>query len=305
MSPGGSSMSPGGTASPGRSNKLDGQEFRAGVAMKLVQHDATEQDSDIMERLPIKEVPLNAVTDGIALVSLGCSCAPKLSFKEIGRGAETLPFDWARTSLKGILHFLATDFEGFFDTGPKLELTDQSGCLWTCYRSRSHSFWHDDPTQESMRERYQRRIDRFLGFEAQSRVVLFVRSVASTGEILGTEQLLQALIAKFGHQAKLLLIIDYQGSRAIGPVKVDGTSNLLLWYFDTNSPDVSRTGPYAGLLPVALQWASGRPIHMHRVPGMKAASDMAIPSNWGCYGADGHPAFDEPLPVQTVGGVLG
>merc|ERR1719401_534533 len=32
--------------------------------------------------------------DDIQLVSLGCACAIKMAFKEMGRGAETLPFDW-------------------------------------------------------------------------------------------------------------------------------------------------------------------------------------------------------------------
>jgi hypothetical protein len=38
-----------------------------------------------------------------------------MSFKEMGRGAETLPFDWVRTTLDGLVHFLASDFADYFD----------------------------------------------------------------------------------------------------------------------------------------------------------------------------------------------
>lgn len=53
-----------------------------------------------------------AAQDHITLVSLGCFCGPKLSFKHIGRGAETLPFDWMRTCGAALLKFMRNDFEG-------------------------------------------------------------------------------------------------------------------------------------------------------------------------------------------------
>merc|ERR1719375_1446250 len=52
--------------------------------------------------------------DGIRLVSLGCYCGPKLSFRALERDAETLPFDWCRTRIDGLLHFLQNDFDKFF-----------------------------------------------------------------------------------------------------------------------------------------------------------------------------------------------
>ena len=69
------------------------------------------QESDLMDALPNGQSRVDAETQDIMLVSLGCYCGPplgllgervvkwvrKLSFKNIGRGAETLPFDWMRT----------------------------------------------------------------------------------------------------------------------------------------------------------------------------------------------------------------
>merc|ERR1719476_178096 len=86
-------------------------QFAKGVMMKAL--DPTEQDSDIMERMDNGVFSGSAAAGDVQLVSLGCSCAPKLSFKDIGRGAETLPFDWSRTKVEALLHFIDKDFANF------------------------------------------------------------------------------------------------------------------------------------------------------------------------------------------------
>ena len=53
----------------------------------------------------------------------------------------------------------------------------------TTYRSYYHSFWHDDPTDPGMHERYLRRIKRFNGIDASVKPVLFVRTIPSTLEL--------------------------------------------------------------------------------------------------------------------------
>merc|ERR1712048_812828 len=75
------------------------------------------QESDKLERIIAEHADhLNGSgTDHVRLVSLGCMCAPKLSFQQLGRGAETLPFDWVRSRMEGVLHFIRSDFEDFFD----------------------------------------------------------------------------------------------------------------------------------------------------------------------------------------------
>merc|ERR1712232_1452296 len=124
------------------------------------------QESDLMERLNagIDAVACSSDTDHVRLVSLGGYCGPKLSFQKLGRGAETLPFDWLRTRMEGILHFLRSDFDGFFEWSS----TASGGGAITMYRSQYHSFWHDDPNDAGMRERYTRRIKRFWEIDANT-----------------------------------------------------------------------------------------------------------------------------------------
>ncbi|CAE7658640.1 ACP5 [Symbiodinium necroappetens] len=144
------------------------------------------QESDMMDQLPDGESRVDAETEQIMLVSLGCFCGPKLSFKNIGRGAETLPFDWMRTRHEGLVHFLrngwdeSTGWNGFFEFNSKKVVP---GVSMTTYRSYYHSFWHDDPTDPGMHERYQRRISRFNNIDATSKPVLFVRTVPTTQEL--------------------------------------------------------------------------------------------------------------------------
>merc|ERR1719247_867106 len=90
-----------------------GDHYKASIVCK--EGEQYGQGSDILEKLPAKTTTADPAKDAIPLVSLGCSCGPKLSFKEIGRGAETLPFDWVRTRLSAVTHFLSSDFQGFFD----------------------------------------------------------------------------------------------------------------------------------------------------------------------------------------------
>lgn len=253
--------------------------------------DPTEQESDLMERMADGTFAGSVATGSVPLVSLGCSCGPKLSFKDIGRGAETLPFDWARTRVEALLTFLSTDFEGFFDTAcNKVQYSDENGTPWTAFRSAIHSFWHDDPFVPAMRERYTRRINRLLSIDARSSPVLFVRSVAQTTEILRTGELLGLLLEKFGPQAKLLLIVDFQGAAAAGPCVVKGVENLLIYFFDTASAASTRA-PYAKPLALALNWVTGQPTTVGLLPDLHTAHALAQPSTWGMYGAAGVPAF--------------
>jgi hypothetical protein len=191
--------------------------------------DQNEQESDMMERLPTREVASDVATDSIPLVSLGCSCGPKMSFKEIGRGAETLPFDWVRTTLDGIMHFLLTDFDKYFDfvTEREIPLPQDAKKSMHMYRGPLHSFWHDNPKMPSMLERYRRRIVRFNSFSAEEQPVLFVRSAASSEEVLYANLLVQLLIQRFGAHASLLLIVDFQPAGDPEAVVFEDEKNLM------------------------------------------------------------------------------
>merc|ERR1711870_126697 len=187
-----------------------------------------------------------------------------------------------RTKVEAVLHFIATDFAGFFDAPDKVQFTDKFGTQWTGFRSNMHSFWHDDPNAPAMRERYTRRIQRFSQIDARSKPVLFVRSVASTNEIPRTDELLQLLQKKFGPKAMLLLIVDFQGAAVRGPFFVQGLSNLMVAFFDTRLA-ASQAAPYGDLVKQALSWVVGPAINLPTVTSLATISAMAIPTDWGMY----------------------
>merc|ERR1719162_2023565 len=137
--------------------KRPGDHFTVAIARE----EGESQDSDLMEKIPAKRVKSDSATDDIQLVSLGCSCAPKMSFKELGRGAETLPFDWSRSTMKGVYQHMTTHFTDFFNFTTRHVVDLEDGNHMVMFRSEEFSFWHDDPTVGGMQERYRRRFARF------------------------------------------------------------------------------------------------------------------------------------------------
>jgi hypothetical protein len=225
--------------------------------------------------------------DAIQLVSLGCACGPKLAFKEMGRGAETLPFDWITTTSDGVLDFLRSGFQGFFDFERKVN-KDVGGMDITAFRSRHHGFWHDDPTLRETHEKYNRRFARMLSINAHSQPVLFVRLAATSEEIRTVDKFMGHLTSQFGPRAYLLLIIDCQGANAPGPCTVKGLDNLLIHYLDGCSGITKFCGP----VDTALDWAAQRQVQVLQVQDLEAASNLAKPVTPGYYGMGGMPAFE-------------
>jgi len=250
------------------------------------------QESDLLDLMPDGKAAENSGTEHIMLVSLGCFCGPKLSFKHIGRGSETLPFDWMRTRSSGLLHFMRNDFDGFFDFMTKKPVP---GCNMTTYRNYYHSFWHDDPSDPGMLERYGRRIKRFQAIDASEKQVLFVRTCASTSEIPEVPELLAELQKRHGRHACLLLIIDFQWT-AKGAAIVDGFENLLVYYLSGDhhtGADGNPTPPYAKPVLFALDWMIGKPIGAMSFSGIDKILECADETHWGIQGLGGLLAFEE------------
>jgi hypothetical protein len=205
----------------------------------------------------------------------------------LGRGAATLPFDWVTTTSDGVLGFLRSGFQGFFDFERKAE-KDVGGINITAFRSKQHGFWHDDPTLEETREKYNRRFARMLATDAQSQPVLFVRLAATSEEIRSVDELSSHLISQFGPLACLLLIVDLQGANAPGPCTVKGLDNLLIHYINGGSGITKFCDP----IDIALDWAACKPVRSTQVQDLRAAWNLAKPVNPGYYGMGGMPAFE-------------
>ncbi|CAJ1341391.1 unnamed protein product [Effrenium voratum] len=252
-----------------------------------------QQESDMLEKLGLKHQPVDSA---VQLVSLGSYCGPKLSFQKMGRGAATLPFDWIRTRMSGILHFLRNDFQGFFDfeTQQRVPQTDKM----VMFRGYHHSFWHDDPTEPIMRERYKRRIERLKEINAESHTVLCVRSMVSNEEVLQVPELMTELRKLFGPSVRLLLILENQ-KQMLGPATVDKEDTVMLYYL---SMDVHRKGhpdnnaPYARPVQCALDWVAGKPLGCHELDSLQKAFELTDPYPGGEKGLGGLCAFEEEPP---------
>jgi len=144
------------------------------------------------------------------LVSLGSFCSMKLSLQKLGFADSHLPFDWIRSSSEGVRHFVENGFEDFFTVSSKCHIADKK---MTMYRSRYHSFWHDDIVYTEPQQKLIRRIERFLALDNETRDLLFLRSCASTQELRDVDALHQALQARFerdGRRILLGLVMDGQ-----------------------------------------------------------------------------------------------
>jgi len=236
--------------------------------------------SDLMETLPQGTTCCDEATLAVQLVSLGSYCGIKATFKNIGRGAAHMPFDWMRTRLDGLLHFIRTDFDGFFNYITKVPVPGEDMVL---YRSRLHSFWHDDPTSLSVQEKFQRRITRFNGIDAKSRKVLFVRAAAATSELSRAPELLGLLQERFGEQAHLLLVLDHQKTTH-GAITVAEHPQLLIYCERAEALD-DPFKPYNAAVERALDWAIGRDVPITAVPSLDGARELAdefyIPEAYG------------------------
>mmetsp|Transcript_35105 Transcript_35105/g.76666 ORF Transcript_35105/g.76666 Transcript_35105/m.76666 type:complete len:625 (-) Transcript_35105:92-1966(-) len=271
------------------------------VAVPNLRRETGDQESDLLDRMPDGEGHADSDTEHVQLVSLGCYCGPKLSFKKIGRGAETLPFDWLRTRLSGVRHFLKNDFDGFYDWTTKQSVPDSK---MTIYRGYYHSFWHDNPNDPAMIERYQRRIARFMSIDARTKPVLFVRAACTSDELSEAGELLADLKALFGDSACLLLIVDFQKT-AQGAAAVGGHPDLLVYYLSGDAHKEPDGAPYCKPILVALDWMVGRPIEAMQFVDLDTIVDCADETQWGLRGLAGLPAFeDEPLRGREPGAAV-
>jgi hypothetical protein len=192
--------------------------------------------------------------DELRLVSLGCYCGPKLSFRKLGFDVETLPFDWIRTRIDGILDFLQNDFDKFFHYDTKEQTSQGTGKQMMMYRSYYHSFWHDDLSDPADIEKYKRRIQRFQAIDAHTKPVLFVRAIGNDEEIQHLGTLCDVLMKKFGRFAKLLAIVDFQPTDE--PLVISGCDNLLVYKLN-RSVHSGHLGeaPYVKPITEAIKWA--------------------------------------------------
>ncbi|CAL1169600.1 unnamed protein product [Cladocopium goreaui] len=269
-----------------------------GTGLMAARFGAGKQESDLLENLG-KKYQQNPDAQ-VQLISLGSYCGPKLSFQKMGRGAATLPFDWIRTRMEGIIHFLRNDFEGFFDFVTQQRVPDTG--LMVMFRGYYHSFWHDDPSDPSMHDRYNRRIARLGEMSSDlGTQLLFVRSNVSHEEVLQVPELMKLLRAKFGKSSRLLLILENQ-QKFVGPALVDDDDHVMLHYLSMDVHKKSHPDnamPYARPVECALDWCAEKVTCRH-FSTFAEAFQLADPYPGGERGLGGLPAFEATKVLATV-----
>lgn len=166
----------------------------------------------------------------LRVVSLGSFCSMKMSIQKVGLAEEHLPFDWVRSSLKGIRHFVGNGFDGFFSVATK-HIVPVSNL--TMYRSEYVSFWHDDITQQQARQKLERRIERFFALQDDPRELLFLRSAATTDELSEMEAVHAVLAAKFGRRS------DGTPRRVMLGLVLDGQAAFAGPFLNRRCPDIA------------------------------------------------------------------
>ncbi|CAE7747607.1 ACP5 [Symbiodinium pilosum] len=251
----------------------------------------------------LEERQLNA--ENLKVISLGSTGLVKASLLAMRLDSGPMPFDWLQITDAGVLHFLRKGWEaptreglgaggqrpsekhGFFDYGTRRPVPGTS--LKMC-RSHVHSFWHDDPANPEVREEFTSQFKRFDDLaEERGDLKLFVRAVATSSELGRARDLMQAVTKKFGKQAALLLICDFQ-SQVQGPHMVDPYEDLMVYFLEAAAH--REPIPYKKPILAALDWIAGRELQMDVAPDFKALEALAEPTSWGMRGLGGFHAFE-------------
>lgn len=118
-------------------------------------------------------------------ISLGYFCSVSLELERVGLRDTSSPFDWCISDLEGVKNVIENHFEGFLDYENLSQHTDN---LAHYTNMRYHiSFYHDfnqytslEKQLPSVREKYNRRIDRF--YQNIKEPTLFIRYISSEEE---------------------------------------------------------------------------------------------------------------------------
>eukprot|EP00747_Dinoflagellata_sp_TGD_P190169 gnl/TRDRNA2_/TRDRNA2_51438_c0_seq1.p1 gnl/TRDRNA2_/TRDRNA2_51438_c0~~gnl/TRDRNA2_/TRDRNA2_51438_c0_seq1.p1 ORF type:complete len:443 (+),score=58.23 gnl/TRDRNA2_/TRDRNA2_51438_c0_seq1:3-1331(+) len=150
----------------------------------------------------------------IPIVSLGSWCGMKAACRGMGIHSPTLPFDWVRITIDGVLDALRSDFAGFLE----YHSVAQHGFATPneeVFVAQGHSFWHDNLREEATRDKYARRIARirslFATVAARRTPVIFARAVATTLELFALDELLSFLVQScWPAPVRLMVLLDSQ-----------------------------------------------------------------------------------------------
>lgn len=243
-------------------------------------------------------MPIALAPIGLAVVSLGCACGVKLSFRRLGLDSATLPLDWNRTRIEKVIEFLQTDFRGFLShlNGP----IPVPNTHLSAFRGAAHSFWHDNLEDPDVHIQLQRRIDRLLQLGASSRQMLFVRALATSDELAQADELYAELLRKFrGDDTQVYLLVIVCMQQTQGPIKSGQSPGLFIFQLGREAHVAGGGDPAPFCEPIswALQHIQGQgALQPRQVASARSLleSGLVTPNSIGLDGMEGVASFEVP-----------
>ena len=103
-------------------------------------------------------------------ISIGGWCGTKMALVQNGYKAESLPFDYVRSSILGVIDSFNTNFGNYF---PKDKTQLPNGN----YLSQCCVFCHEDITSEISIQSFNRKIERFRKIMSEKNKICFLRTI--------------------------------------------------------------------------------------------------------------------------------
>lgn len=160
-----------------------------------------------------------------SIVSLGASCGTTMTLRDLGLQSVSSPFDWtAAAGLADVVAMIEGDFGNWFERDDLVlwNVSHEKGVIHRLYKNLKtgfgfpHEFSNAEPFErhyEAVREKYERRIARFLSGLGEQKRVLFVYLELSYAPRLPDAELVSLrdrLAAKFPRIAADLLYFYVQ-----------------------------------------------------------------------------------------------
>jgi hypothetical protein len=182
----------------------------------------------------ICEAAVGEFVEQAEFISLGGFCGVTRSLQYLGLKDFSYPFDWVRSDVQSVIHCLDKEFRDFFAFNERT-YEQRAGCevfdtAW------GGSFWHHDPSDPTVREAFERRIDRLLSRgdsvvdEALARVFCVTpNSLSDAYHVTELKEKLEKMLPEA--EIFMLVFIDNQPRKAF--LQVTGDDSLFFFLTDS------------------------------------------------------------------------
>ncbi len=167
-------------------------------------------------------------------ISIGGWCGTTIGLRGCNMYNESLPFDYVRSTMEGVIKTLESDFESFFPERIEMD-TDIPGYMYNHYsiRGKYIGFFHHDIREEEVRDTFKRRWERMKEYmREEGREIYFLRTIVEEDFIkreIGWKDRFHELIQqKYGVQNYRLIYILPQQQETKFYRRLDDKTDLYL-----------------------------------------------------------------------------